>query len=281
MLGWSSIAIGDHKTGRESAEAGVALTKKTGDTKMMGSLLSLIALACTFLGEFPAAEQAVIEGETICRKMGYLGELTMMLTTRAQMTYFAYGNIERAKRYLDEAVSIGRSTRLQWATTMSVFGMARLAGAMGDLETARSQFLESATTANRIGNKRLMYSSYSELAHVLRENGGLEEPLGIYRDLLPKWRDLGHRSAVAHELECISYILAKMGQPQRAVVLLGATDALRKMIDSIPMPIEQVEYAREITSMREKIGEVEFKNSWQEGQRLTMDEAITLAIRED
>ncbi|HSL44142.1 MAG TPA: adenylate/guanylate cyclase domain-containing protein [Anaerolineales bacterium] len=281
MLAWSSIAIGDHKTGREASEEGVILARKVIDTKTIGRLLSVKALACTFLGDFPVAEQAIIEAESITREHGYLAELSLMLTTRAQMIYFAYGDIERAKRYLDEAIAIGRSTRLQWATTMSVFGMARIAGASGDLDTARARFLESADTAKRVGNKRLMYSCYSELAHVLRENGVLDEPLSIYRDLLPKWRDLGHRAAVAHELECIAYILSKKNGLPRAAQVLGAADSLRKMIDSMPTPVELAEYEKEIASLHERMRKTEFEEAWNQGQRLTLDEAITLAIQED
>lgn len=279
MLGWSSIAIGDHKTGREAAEAGVALARKVGDLRTMGRLLSVVALACTFLGEFPAGETAIQEAETITRENNFQGELSLMLTTRAQMTYFAYGDVERAKQYLDEAVAIGLGARLQWAATMSVFGMARLAGAMGDLDAARRKFLDSAETARRVGNKRLMYSCYSEMAHVLRENGELEEPLAIYQDLLPKWRDLGHRAAVAHELECVAYILSKVGQPRRAVTILGAADALRKMIESTATPVELAEYAKELDAMRGQLQPSEFEEAWEEGQRLNMDEVIVLAAR--
>ena len=281
MLGWCSISIGDHTMGREAAEEGARLAANVGDLKTQARLLSVMGLACTFLGDFAPGEKAILEAEAIAREMGYQGELSLVLTTRAQMTYFAYGDGVRAKRYLDEAVAIGRNARLQWATTMSVFGMARLAGAMGDLETARAQFMESAAKAKRVGNKRLMYSCYSELAHVLRENGELEEPLAIYRDLLPKWRDLGHRSAVAHELECIAYILAKTGEPQLAAVILGAADTLRKRIGSVATPLELAEYEKEVTALRAMLTEDKFKRAWERGQTLTMDEAIAMATRVD
>ncbi|HEX5809103.1 MAG TPA: hypothetical protein VFY25_10595, partial [Anaerolineales bacterium] len=281
MLAWSSIAIGDHKTGREAAEAGVALARVVGDMPTLGRLLSVIALACTFLGDFAAGEEAIAEAETLTRQMGYLAELSLMLTTRAQMTYFAYGDVVRAKAYLDEAISISRHARLQWATTMSVFGMARIAGNTGDLVTARASFLQSAGDARKAGNKRLMYSCYSELAHVLRENGEVEEPLAIYRDLLPKWKDLGHRAAVAHELECIAYILARKKKPERAAAILGAADRLRVLIESSPTPMEQAEYDREIATIRRNAGDQRFEQAWAEGQLLSLDDAIALAIREE
>jgi hypothetical protein len=126
-----------------------------------------------------------------------------------------------------------------------------------------------------------MYACYSELAHVLRENGEVEEPLSIYRNLLPKWKDLGHRAAVAHELECTAYLLRRKEQSRQATLLLSAADALRKMIESVPTTMEKVEYEKEIASLRSGMQESEFKKAWEEGYSLSMDEAIALAIREE
>jgi hypothetical protein len=96
----------------------------------------------------------------------------------------------------------------------------------------------------------------------------------IYRDLLPKWKEIGHRAAVAHELECTAYILAKSDQPQRAAAILGAASAIRKMIDSAPTPLEQVQYEGEVAALRQTLDEPAFKKAWEEGQTLTMDEQL-------
>ncbi|HEX9385634.1 MAG TPA: hypothetical protein VF918_04895, partial [Anaerolineales bacterium] len=281
VLGWSSIGIGDHKTGREAAEAGIALARKVNDLLTMGRLLGLVSLACIFLGDLPAVEKALTEAEAIARQAGFADQLATVLTTRAQLAFAGYRDLAKAKMYLDEAISFSATLQNEWATAMSLFGMARVAGVMGDLATARAKFSQSADLAKKMGNKRQMYSCYSELAHVLRENGQLDEPLAIYRDLLPKWKDLGHRAAVAHELECIAYILAKEEHSARAASLLGAADSLRKRIDSIPTAIEQAEYKKEMAVLQESIDESEFKKAWEAGQKLNMDEAIALATKED
>ena len=279
ILGWSSIGIGDHKIGRESAEAGLALAEKVNDKQTMGRLLGLLALASIFQGDFPATEKALEQAEHLARETGLTEQLATVLTTRAQLVFSGYRDLAQAKIYLDEAISLAASMQNEWATAMSLFGMARVAGGMGDLETARAKFKQSADLARKIGNKRQMYSCYSELAHVLREKGELEEPLGIYRDLLPKWKDLGHRAAVAHELECIAYILSKKDQPQRAVTILGAADTLRRTIGSTATPLELMEYEAEISAMRGKMDGAAFESAWQEGQRLNLEEAIALAAR--
>ncbi len=281
ILGWSSIGIGDHKTGRDAAEAGMALARRVNDINTLGRLLGLMTLACIFQGDFPAAEKSLVECERIARETGLVEQLATVLTTRAQLLFVRDGDLAQAKAYLDEAVSLSATIQNKWAAAMSLFGMARVAGLMGDLDTARAKFLESAALAKKMGNKRQMYSCYSELAHVLRENGQLDEPLAIYRDLLPKWKNLGHRAAVAHELECIAYILAKKDHHQRAVQLLGAATALRRLIDSFPTAREKNEYEEELAALQAKMDGSEFKQAWAEGQKLNMDEAIALATSEE
>jgi tetratricopeptide (TPR) repeat protein len=280
ILGWSSIGIGDHKTGREAAEAGIGLAKMVNDTHTTGRLLGLVSLACIFLGDFPAAEKALAEAETLARQHGYPEQLATVLTTRAQLAFAGYRDLAQARAYIGEALSLGATLQNEWATAMSLFGMARVAGIMGDLETSRAKFMQSAELARKLGNKRQMYSCQSELAHVLRENGELDEPLGIYRDLLPRWRDLGHRAAVAHELECIAYILSKKNQPQQAVTILGAADSLRRWIGSTATPLELAEYERELSALRDKIDSSAFEKAWEAGQKMGLDEAIALAIQE-
>ena len=280
ILGWSSIAIGDHTNGRAAAETGIELAKKVGDLQTLGRLLGLLALASIFQGDFPATEKALTEAEALANQTGLGEQLATVFTTRAQLAFSGYGDIGLAKRYLDDAVSVAARLENEWATAMSLFGMARVAGMLGDLNTARAKFMESADLAKKMGNKRQMYSCYSELAHVLRENGELEEPLVLYLELLPKWRDIGHRAAVAHELECIAYILSKKDSPQRAVAILGAADSLRKMIGTNPTPLEQAEYERELSALREKMDASIIARAWEEGQRLSMEEAIDFALQQ-
>ena len=280
LLGWNSITIGDHRTGRAAAEASLALAKKVNDRKTHVRACSVLALSSIFLGDFPTAQTAVLEGETIARQDGLIGELGLILAIRAQITYYGEGDVVRTKAYLEESDSLGRGAGYRWTTSMSAFGLARVAAAMGHLETARAKLLESAEIASEFGNKRIVYSCQSELAHMLREHGEIDEPLNIYRELLPKWKDLGHRAAVAHELECIGFIFSKKGNTQRAAQLLGAAEVLRAAIDSSMTTMEQAEYEQEISALRSRMNAVVFEKAWSEGRAMTMDQAIENALKE-
>ena len=279
VLGWISVTTGEHKAGRNAAEKAIALARKTGESATMVRAYGILALTSIFLGDYSTADQAAMEGESLARQQSLKSELAFVLSTRAQMEYFSRRDIAMAKTYLYEAASLAKESGYRWASSFLAIGLAHTAAILGDIEAARAGFKESAEIAKKIGNKRIVYSSQSELAHVLREYGELDEPLATYRDLLPKWKDLGHRSAVAHELECIAYILIRKEESERATTLLGAAEALREAIDSVMTKAEQVEYEKEISALRGGMDEVEIQQSWSKGRAMTMDEAIELATQ--
>jgi predicted ATPase/class 3 adenylate cyclase len=280
LMGWTSILVGQHRDGRAAAETAILLARKTAQYATIIFACCTIGLAASFLGDIPAAQAAITEGESLAREKGLKEELLLVVSAHAQMIYYTTRDMAKAKRYLVEAIQISREVGYRWETAFLIFGQARLAASLGDLETARMKFNEGSDIARRIGNKRMVYSNRSELAHALREHELLDEAYEIYREVIPGWKDLGHRAAVAHELECIAYILTRKEEPERAVLLLSAAQAIRKVIDMPRTQVEDREYKKELSTLRRLLGEYEFQLQWTKGESLSMENAIDLAIRE-
>jgi len=278
LLEWLCVTLGDHKMGRAASEQAIALATKSNDFATMSRAYGTLALTSSFLGDFASAFPAAEKAESVARDHNLIPELSFALSARAQLEFIGRRDLPLAKALIYEAVELAHKAGFIWASSFMDIGMAYIAAVVGDIDTARAAFGRSAETAKLLGNKRIAYSSQSELAHVLRQHGELDEPLAMYRDLLPKWKDLGHRAAVAHELECIAYILVRKEEPERAVNLLGAADSLREVIDSVMTKMEKEEYEQEVPALRELLGEVEFKKQWELGRGMSMDEAIELAL---
>ena len=280
IMGWVFVTTGEHKVGRDAAEKAIALAEKSSDFITIARAYSIVALTSIFLGDYSTAQHASIAGEALARQQGMKSELAFALSTRAQMAYFSRQDIQQAKTYIVEAADLAREAGFHWASSFLAIGMAHTAAILGDLVTARAGFKESAEIAKKLGNKRIVYSSQSEFAHILRQHGELDEPLATYRDLLPRWKDLGHRSAVAHELECVAYILIRKEEPERAATLLATAQEIRRMIDTPRTSAEEVEYEKEFATLREMLSEDDMRKKWNEGRAMTMEQAIQLALQE-
>ena len=199
LLGWTSILVGQHRDGLAAAENAISLAKKSNDIKTVIFACGTKTLAAVFLGDLTTAQSAVLEGEMLAREKDLKEELALMLFTHAQMFYFTTRDSIKAKVYLDEAMGISVEAGYRWETVFNTFGQARLAVNLGDLKTARAKFNEGADHARQMGNRRMVYSYRSELAHALRENGLLDEAYGIYKEVIPGWKELGHRAALADQ----------------------------------------------------------------------------------
>ena len=277
VLGWSCVTTGDHRLGRIAAEQAMILGQKTNDPSTVARAYGTLALACVFLGDYATAYKSAEDGDAYSREHGLKNELAFILASRSQMAYTVNNDVVKAKQYLEEAEKLSEEEGFRWAYSFSAFGLARVAGVLGDIESARVQFARSEEIARQMGNKRIIYSSQSELAHILREHGDLKEALQIYLDLLPKWKDLGHRSAVAHELECIAFILIKNEKHSKAAKLLGAAEGIREEINSSMTKFEEVEYQKEISSLQAVMDKAAYEQLWEEGKQMKLNDAIEFA----
>ena len=111
---------------------------------------------------------------------------------------------------------------------------------------------------------------HSEFAHLDRRQGHLAQAKLLYRETILRWQKIGHRAAIAHQLECFAFIAKAQEEDQRAAKLFGAAEILREN-PNLPMnPMEQVEYEREVSDLRANMDASTFAKAWAAGRALTI-----------
>ncbi|HSV86779.1 MAG TPA: tetratricopeptide repeat protein [Levilinea sp.] len=148
----------------------------------------------------------------------------------------------------------------------------------GDLPAARRYLEESLQYVPMYRSKPHETMTRSELGHIYRQAGDYSVAKEMYRQTIRAWSDLGHRAAVANQVECFAFIARAAGDAQRAVRLLGAAEALREDVDSIMTDYERPEYEHEVGELRKQVEEQAFANLWAEGRLLPLEKAIELAV---
>ena len=86
------------------------------------------------------------------------------------------------------------------------------------------------------------------------------------------------RVALARQLECLSFIAREQNQPERAIRLMGAAEALRELANSPMTGVERIEYDQEATVLHGQLSLEAFNSEWAKGRSLTMDQAIDFAL---
>jgi hypothetical protein len=85
---------------------------------------------------------------------------------------------------------------------------------------------------------------------------------------------------IVFAIEGMTGLYIILGKPERAARLIGWVDSMRKKLrDSRPL-LEQATIDQNIAACLQKIGEVVFSDRYEEGETMTLDEAVAYALEE-
>jgi tetratricopeptide (TPR) repeat protein len=282
VLAMLSVNRGDHHAGQIAAKQGVALARQSDDKLILVNALTFLGFSSAYLGDVTLAFDSLHESEDICRKFGYREELANVLQALASVTMEVHGPeaLEQLQSYMEESLALSQGSMDPEAAVRTEGILAGLAFYRGDLPEARKHADLMLDLHREMGDQLSVTGHQSEMAHAARQLGNYEEALALYRETLPDWQKIGHRGAVAHQLECFAFIAKAQEQGERAVRLMSAAEALRAASSSPRTPREQIEYDRELAGLRAGMDEKTFDLLWAEGRSMTMDQAIDFALAE-
>jgi predicted ATPase/class 3 adenylate cyclase len=278
VLGLLGFGQGDNLGALKAFEESARLSRQIGEKHLLAQALSYSGMGKAFLGQGEVAYAAAEEAVALAREVGDKVSLGLALTNLAGVIAMVYRDLDRMRAYAEEGIRILRETGSHWATAMTVFGFGLFTATQGNYAEARSQFEACIPLFTELRDRHRLGMVHSELAHLERRQGHFAEAKALYRETIQEWQKIGHRAAIAHELECFAFIAKIQEEDKRAARLFGAAEILRENIN-IPMnPSERVEYDREVNDLRANMDEATFAKCWSEGRALTMEQAIEYAL---
>ena len=179
----------------------------------------------------PQLQAAAEEDFTLARQLGDVWLQCIILGALARLA-FNLGDLAALSGYMQEHARLARQINNPWQIATNVYFSLMTGQVKGDLPAIRREVEEGIRLCARLKNNVFITGMRSELAHILRRRGELDEAQAIYIETIPLWLELGHQSAVAHEFECLAALAVARRQPERAAWLLGAAQALRTRLHS-------------------------------------------------
>jgi predicted ATPase/class 3 adenylate cyclase len=279
-LSQTLIAQGEFVAAVQVASEAEALARRSGDLQMLAHSLGMLALVYGYLGRFEEVRAAAEESLSISRPNGYTLEIMMALSALVGLAI--YGNPETetagAESHLEEIERLAQAQGNLWDMALATMSLGRLASLKRQFETARARYNRAAALFHEIGDEHFVTVARSELAHALRQAGHVDDALALYRQTLRAWQQLGHRAAVAHQLECLAMIVLGRGEHEWAARLLGTAEVLREVASSPRTPSEQDEYEGILDLLRGQLDEGALAAAWEEGRAMPSDRAVAYAL---
>ncbi|HXD12230.1 MAG TPA: hypothetical protein VN653_19325, partial [Anaerolineales bacterium] len=261
----------------ESLKEAIAISRITGDKLMLGYSLEMFFSASTFM-QMEGAEEAAREGLIIfTEEVDDRWGLSMSYQNMAWLANMR-GDLGEKDKYFEKINELLKDIPFSFQAGLFHLGMGMLESVQHNYDAARQFFETGLKIFERLQNKYFQTALMSELGHVARHSGDIVQAKRIYQETLREWKDLGNRASIAHQLECFALTAIAEEEPERAIKLFGAAEALRGQVQAAMTEQERIEYNQAITQLHAMLAQKEFDSLWAEGRSMTMERAIQLAL---
>jgi predicted ATPase/class 3 adenylate cyclase len=272
-----SLSKGNLPLSKQALQKAISISRTIGNKRILGYCLELIYTLSTYIND-PAGEEAANEGLRIfSEEIDDSWGLGIAYQNMARIAA-SKGNHSEKQKYLLKFNELRRKAPVSIQVGLFFMGLGISESEQKNYDTAKGLFKEALEVFNQLRIKNFQLVARSELGHIARKTGDLSGAKSIYRETITGWQDVGNRGAIAHQLECFASIAITAEEPQRALKLFGAAEALRKRSNAPMTDSERVEYNHTIEQVRSLFEESNFKLLWAEGQSMTMEQAIEFAL---
>jgi predicted ATPase/class 3 adenylate cyclase len=188
------------------------------------------------------------------------------------------GDFARARELVEEGVRLFEEIgdeRYAMATTRV---LAWACYELGDREHARELHEGNLARARAVGDESTEATTLGSIATMFAVPAGqTADAVSMLRQSLAIWRDLGDRMMTTVDLCRLAEALAVGGKSEAAVRVLACWETLRDELGGAEQWVLTMgERAR--VAIRAQLDEATFAAGWEQGTKLTPDEAIALAV---
>jgi predicted ATPase/class 3 adenylate cyclase len=162
------------------------------------------------------------------------------------------------------------------AQALNILG--ELARPVGDYQRAREYYEASLAVCRQTGEKVRQIMMQCNLSFVAFHEGNYEGAREFGLLYLRQMHMIGSKHGTINGLAKLSGPLSKLGEPEKAARLLGASAALMVALGFDFQLADQHEIANYTADVREHLDEDVFKAAWAEGQAMTLEGAYTYAL---
>ena len=271
---------GDYDRSVELCEEGLELLRQTeedGEAKLY--LLVPLGNAVDARGDSERARKLYEEGLALSQEEGQEWFTGVFLHNLALVSS-SQGDHERAIELLEQSVALARRLGDQYLTSYYLMNLGNEYLSTGDHEGAATLLEEGLASFRALGARGEVAWSLGSLgwAALLRED--FEQAETLYQESLALNRELGRKPDSAACLEDLACVASARGEAMRAAQLWGAAEALREATGYPLDPIARAEMEPYLASARSQIHETVWAKAWEEGQAMTLEEAISYALEE-
>jgi tetratricopeptide (TPR) repeat protein len=278
----SNLAVMARNRGRYDdalalVEQAIELGQKSGDLTTIALLTSHLGLVRQERGELDEAETAWTE--TLERRRA-LGDRKGVAAALAGLGVVSRdkGDVLMAEAYCSQSLDICREVRETWATGYVLNCLAVAVAEQGDLDRARELLAQSLDLFQRYGVRVGVVEGLLFSGQVEGDSGHTSSALPPLQKSLRQGWPGGPYVLVAEALEEVARVMVDQGDARRSALMLAMVKAWRRQMGSPVPPYRWAKVDATVAAAQRALGAEAFSSTWKEGQELSPDQAVLLAL---
>jgi non-specific serine/threonine protein kinase len=268
-------ARGEHARSVPFHEESLAIRRELGDRA--GEAISLLNLgtAARNLGDRALAHERFDESLGLFRSLGDTRNSALTLLNLGRLAHDE-GDHERATTHYQEGLALFQTVGSDHGVATALNRMGDLARVRGDLATAERLHSEALSLREGRGDPWVIGLSLIGLARVAAARRDHARTMTFARQSLRSLHEAGATRDAANALVVMAAAACATGQAATGAQLLGAVD--RAYPHGSAVPAEQVPFEEAVAAARAALGQDGYAAASGNGERLTFDQAVDVAL---
>jgi predicted ATPase/class 3 adenylate cyclase len=203
------------------------------------------------------------------------------------LTYAWLGLVALAQKDMHhQHVCFAKSRRLfeqlgdRWGVAIIEISEAEAARFQGDDEGAISRNAAADALFRAVGDEYLLGLTLHNLAHLVLHRGDVTRASALFVQALTLGRKFRSYFLITYCLAGLGGVAAVRGDSRRAARLFGAVDMLFKRMGTQLQSTDQQDFERNVATARAQLDEKTFAAAWEEGKKMTLNQAVEYALEE-
>jgi non-specific serine/threonine protein kinase len=265
----------DYSRAKAFFEESIALFRELGDKWGMAESLRGLGFVARDRSDYKRAAALFEESLSLFKEIEDKKGIVWPLNDLGVVA-LSQGEYSLAMARCEESLSLFRELGDGWGMAVSLNILGSTAYYQGYYSRSAALFEESLSLFQELGDKHGIAWCLEGLAGVAVAQGQPERAAELCRESLALYSELGNKKDIPGCLECLARAAVAQRQPEQAARLFGTAEALRKTA-GVPLPFpDRADYDRSVAAVREGLGEEAFRVLWEEGRRMTLEEAIKM-----
>jgi tetratricopeptide (TPR) repeat protein len=270
---------GDYDTARAVLDEGLALYRSLGHERGAAETLLYLGTVLNESGEYDTARAHWEESLGIFQRLDDRWGIAVALNNLGILEG-TENRLESARSLFEESLALRRVIGDEYGIGETLGNLGLVTRYQHDLASAVRYLDESLELGRRLGDKMSLTIGLNNLGWVSLEQGQVIRATELFRESLDLAQNIAQWPIGVECLAGLASIAIAQRQLRRAVRLFGASEALAVATDYELPPEDRAGIDRQLTPVREHLGESAFNAAWADGQALSTGEAIEFALED-